>query len=196
MDKKKKPLWDALNPITWIVGFLQLLVVVFGPILRFFGMLTPPSTIGFENTQVADVDDAKKLAEEQEAAVDALTRELSPAEVVRAYAKADAAGRATTDLSALDLAEQDWLLGLSDEDLDKLCMCTVSGCARSLEQRAVLPIYPKPQPEMETAEILRTPTEGDEDEWKREFVSARFRELFHAPRIPNTNPRYAPTTVH
>lgn len=196
MTEKKKSMWSWLNPMTWFGGFFQLVAAVFGPILRWLGLLTPPSTEGFENIQRADVDDAAKLATEQEAAVDELQRQMSPAEVVRAYAKADASGRAVMDLSALDLEEQDWLLRLSDEDLDKLGMGTVSGCARSLEQRAVLPIYAKPTAETETVEILRTPTEEEIEQMKRDFVSARFRELFLNPGVANPNPKFIPATLH
>ncbi len=195
MDKRKS--WSALlSPLEWLTAAFQLLAAVFGPLLCWLGMLTPPSTEGLANIQKEDVDDAKNIAQEQEAAVDAIIREMSPAEVVRAYAKADPSGRATMDLSVLDFDQQDWLLRLSDEDLAKLAMSIPGGCARSLERKEVVPIYPKAQPEMESTEILRTPTEEDEEEWKREFVSARFRELFYAPGIPNPNAPYVPTTVH
>lgn len=196
MPEKKKSWWTYLNPLTWIEGFFQVLGAIFSPILRFFGLLAPPSTEGFENIQRADVDDAKKLAAEQEAAVDAITREMSPAEVVRAYARADAAGRASMDLSALDLESQDWLLRLSDEDLDKLSISTTYGCARSLEAKEVKPSYAKPKLETEAPEILETPSAEEIEQRKREFVSARFRGLFHAPGIPNTDPRFVPATVH
>ncbi len=196
MEKKTKSWWSMLNPLEWIAGFFQLIAAVFGPLLRWLGMLTPPSTEGFQNISKEDVDDAAELATEQEAAVDAIMREMSPAEIVRAFARADAAGRASMDLSGLDLEGQDWLLGLSDDDLSKLSMSTTNGCARSLEERKVLPIYAKPRPEMEATEIISIPSAEDEEEWKREFVSARFRELFLAPAVANPNPSYVPATVH
>lgn len=196
MEKKTKSWWSLLNPVEWFGGFFQVLAAVFGPILRWFGMLNPPSTTGFENIQREDVEDAAKLAAEQEAAVDAITREMSPAEVVRAYARADAAGRATMDLSALDLAQQDWLMRLSSQDLDMLGMSTKSACARSLEAREVRPIYPKAAPEMESAEIYVIPTEKEAEQAKWDFIAARYRELYHAPGVPNTNPRFTPATVH
>ncbi|TBD43329.1 hypothetical protein [Rhizobium ruizarguesonis] len=194
--KKKRSFWNWLNPLTWIEGLFQILAAVFAPILRFLGMLNPPSAEGCENIQRADVEDAKKLAEEQEAAVDAITRETSPAEVVRAYARADAADRAVMDLSVLGMDEQDWLLRLSDEDLDLLGMSTTTGCARSLKQRQVLPSYAKPQPELEAAEILMTPTDEEVGQAKMDFIATRFRELYLAPGVANPNPRYVPTTVH
>lgn len=182
-----------LNPLYWLNGAVSFLGWIFGSILRFFGMMPAPSTQGFENIQTADVDDAAKLAAEQEAAVHELVKQMSPAEVVRAYARADAAGRAEMDLSALRYDEQDWLLGLSDEDLDKLSMSTTNGCARSLERKEVLPIYTKAASETETPEVYEIPSEEEIEEMKREFVSARFRELFYAPGVPNTNPRFSET---
>jgi len=196
MEKRKKSMWSVLNPLEWINAAFQLLAAVFGPLLRWLGMLAPPSTEGFENLTTADVDDAAELARKQEAAVDAITREMSPAEVVRAYAKADAAGRAEMNLSVLDAAGQDWLLRLSEEDLEKLGMSTTSACARSLEARKVLPTYAKAKPETEAPEILSTPSAEEIEEMKREFVAARYRELFHAPGVPNPDPRFIPATVY
>lgn len=196
MEKKTKSWWSLLNPLEWINAALQLLAAILAPLLRWLGMLSPPSTGGFANIQKSDVDDAAKLAEEQEAVVDAIARERSPADVVRAYAKADVAGRATMDLSVLNFDQQDWLLRLSDEDLDKLSMLTTNGCARSLERKEVLPMYRKPPAEMEAPEVLQTPSAEEIEEMKREFVSARFRELFLAPGVANPNPRYVPETLH
>lgn len=196
MEKKKKSMWSLINPLEWIQAGFALLAAVFAPLLRWLGMLTPPSTDGFQNIQKEDIDDAANLAEEQEAAVDAIVKEMSPAEVVQAYANAAAAERVTMDLSALDLSQQDWLLGLSDEDLSKLGMLTRSGCARSLEARRVLPIYRKPPIEAEAPEALNTQSAEEIEEMKKEFVSARFRELFLAPGVANPNPRYVPDTLH
>lgn len=194
--EKKKSWWSLMNPLEWLNAALQLLAAVFGPILRWFGMLTPPSTEGFANIQKSDVDDAAKLAAEQEAAVDAISRKMPPADVVRAYARANAAGRAVMDLSALDLAQQDWLLKLSEEDLDMLGMSTTSACARSLEAKEVKPSYVKQKPEMETPEIYAIPSKEELEEMKRDFIGARFRELFYAPGVPNPNPRFVSATRH
>ncbi|MDH2088543.1 hypothetical protein N5K21_07385 [Rhizobium pusense] len=200
MEKKKKSWMSLLNPLEWLNAAFQLLAAVCGPLLRWLGMLTPPSTDGFENIQKSDVDDAKQLAEQQEAAVDTLVREMSPAEVVRAYASADFAGRASMDLRVLDLAQQDWLLGLSKEDLDKLGMSTTSACARSLEAMQVRPAYPKVAAETKTAEIYTIPTEEEVEEAKRQHISALYRqvqrELWLAPGVPNLNPKHTPATLH
>ncbi len=200
MEKKKKSLWSLVNPLEWLSAALQLLAAVFGPLLRWLGMLTPPSTDGFQNIQKEDVEDAAKLAAEQESTVDTLVREMSPADVVRAYARADVAGRAEMDLSALDLAQQDWLLRLSEEDLDKLGMSTAGACARSLEAMEVRPAYAKTKPETKTAEIYQIPTADDEEEWKRQQIAALYRqvqrELFHAPGVPNLHPKHIRATLH
>lgn len=196
MEKKKKSMWSLLNPLEWISAAFQLLAAVFGPLLRWLGMLTPPRTDGFKNIRKEDVEDAAKLAAEQESAVDAIAREMSPAEVVRAYSRADAAGRAGMDLQVLNDTQIDWLLRLSEEDLSMLGMSTTGACARSLEAGKVLPSYAKTRPEAEAPEILKTPSAEEIEEMNREFVAARFRELFYAPGVPNTDPRYAPATVH
>lgn len=200
MEKKKKSMWSLLNPLEWLSAAFALLAAVFGSLLRWMGMLTPPSTDGFQNLTKEDVDDAAKLAAEQEAAVDTLSREMSPAEVVRAYAQSDVAGRAVMDLSALDFEQQDWLMRLSDEDLSKLAMSTTGGCARSLEAKQVKPSYPKSVAEMETVEILRASTEEDVEEAKRQQIAALFRqvqrELWLAPGVPNLKPQHTPATLH
>ncbi|MGE7368397.1 hypothetical protein ACQKKX_04910 [Neorhizobium sp. NPDC001467] len=190
MEPKKKSLWSLLNPSTWIAA-------IFEPLLRFFGLLSPPSTEGFENLTKADVEEAAEDAKRTEEAIDAILRDMSPAEVVKAYASASPEDRALMDLSALDDEGQQWLQSLSEDDLTLLSMSTAAGCARSLEARAMKPIYPKPAAETEEAEILRIPTVEDVEEEKRAFVAARYRELFLAPGVANTNPRYIPgSTIH
>lgn len=66
MEKKKKSMWALLNPLEWIQAAFALLTAVFAPLLRWLGMLTPPSTDGFQNIQKADVEEEAKLAAEQE----------------------------------------------------------------------------------------------------------------------------------
>lgn len=191
-----KQIWSWLNPLSWLNGIFSFLGWIFGPLLRALGYFPHPDTEGFENLSRENVDEAAKLAAEKEAAVDALQRQMSPAEVIWAYAKADAAGRAAMDLSTLRIEEQDWLLRLSDEDLAKLSMSTMSGCARSLEERRVLPIYAKRSAEKETPEIIAIPSEDDIEKMKRDIISARFRELHLAPGIANPYPKFLPTALH
>lgn len=197
MTEKKKSMWSWLNPMTWIDGFFRLLGAIFGPVLRLFGLMPPPDTESFDDLSSDDVADAAKLAAEEQAAVEELQKELSPAEIVRAYARANAADRVRMDLSSLGFDQQHWLLNLSDDDLALLGMSTTSGCARSLERKEVLPIYAK-QPETEPLEILAIPSVEDIARMKRDFITARFNELFFAPGVPNPNPKVSPTptTLH
>nr|CAD6613008.1 hypothetical protein RKHAN_02539 [Rhizobium sp. Khangiran2] len=195
--EKKKSAWWWMNPMRWLDAAFDALAWLFGPILRFLGMMPPPRTDGFENLSKRDVDDAAKDATEAERAIAMILADRSPAEVVKAYAVADPATRETMDLSVLDPTAQDWLLKLTDDELTLLSMSTIRGCARSLESRSMKPIFTKPTPETATAEILRIPSVEDEEAAKREFVAASFRELFHAPGVANANPRYVPvSTVH
>ncbi len=195
-EKPKKSLWNLLNPVTWLDAALGLLVAIFAPILRLFGRIPPPDTEGFENIQTSDVDDAARLAKQQQAAADAIARAMSPAEVVRLYARADAAGRATMDLSALGMAEQDWLLRLGDDDLVKLGMSTTAACARSLKARSVKPAYARPKPEVEAPEILKIPSAEETEEAKRQVLAARFRELLLVPGAANTDTYRTAGTLH
>lgn len=101
METKKKTPWSLLNPLECLNAAFGVFAALFAPLLRWLGMLTPLRTDGFEKIQKTDVEDGKKLAEEQETAVDTITREMSPAEVVRAYARADAVRRAAASANVL-----------------------------------------------------------------------------------------------
>lgn len=195
-EKPKKSLRSLLNPLTWLDAVVGLLVTLLGPILRLFGRMPLPDTGGFENIQTSDVDEAERLAKQQQAVVDAMARAMSPAEIVRAYARAETAGRAVMDLSGLDMAEQDWLLQLSDDDLVKLSMSTTAACARSLNARSVKPAYARPKPEVEPPGILKIPSAEETEEAKRQVVAARFRELVLTPGTSNTNAYRAADTLH
>lgn len=190
---EKKSLWNFLNP-------LALLDAIFGSLLRWLGLMPHPRTDGFENITKSDVEDAAKAARETEEAIDAIVKDMSPAEVVRAYARADINTRMTMDLSVIDLEGQDWLLSLSDEDLDLLGMSTTAACARSLEARAVQPAYARTKPEPEASEILTIPSAEDEEEWKRQQIAERFRqvqrELWLSPGVPDLKPKHAAFTAH
>lgn len=186
-----------LNPLIWLNGVFSFLGWLFGPILRAFGYFPHPDTEGCENIQRADVDDEARLAAEKEAAIGELQKAMSPAEIVHAYARATEEDRQGMDLSALGEWEQNWLLNLSDVDLILLGGSGVGACARSLEHGVVLPNFAKiREPETQVVEILTIPTPEDEEQAKRDFVSARFQELFYAPGIPNLNPRFARETLH
>lgn len=197
--EKKKSLWNLVNPFEWLNAAFGLLAWVFGPILRFFGMMPHPPTNGFENIQKADVDEAAADATSTEEAIDAIMREMSPAEVVHAYANASPDNRGAMDLSVIDVDGQNWLLNLSDDDLTLLAMSTIGGCARSLDSRSVKPTYPRPSVEPEAAETLKIPTAVDIEEQNRQLIAERFRSELKAlsPRPGNPNPKYTPMpTLH
>ncbi len=197
--EKKKSAWNLLNPLAWFEAAFGLLAWVFGPILRFLGLMPHPPTTGFENLQKADVDEAAADATNAQEANDAIFREMSPAEVVKAYASATPEDRAAMDLSVIDELGQDWLLNLSDDDLNLLSMSTVGGCARSLESRAVSPTYRRPVENEKEAEILTIPIPEDVDEVKRQLIAERFRAELRAlsPSPGNFNPKYTPMpTLH
>lgn len=201
MNEKKKSWWKLLNPLEWINAVMQLLAWVLGPIMRFLGMVPPPRTDGFENIQKSDVEREERIARDAEAAVDAIVRQMSPAEVVSAFAKASPEDRAEIDLSALDADGVDWLLGLSEDDLTLLGMSTTAGCARSLEAREVRPKYSRPAEEAKTPETLAIPSVVDEDEWKRQQIAAHYRqvqrELGLSTGIPTFEPKHVPRpTLH
>ncbi|ASP98479.1 hypothetical protein CN065_13885 [Sinorhizobium meliloti] len=193
MEPKKKSLWSLLNPLTWLSA-------IFGPLLRLLGLMPPPNTEGFQNIDKTDVEDAERAARETEKAIDAIMKDMSPAAIVKAYASASQEERAEMDLSALDAKGVDWLLSLSDDDLTLLSMSTTAGCARSLETRAMKPIYARPQPETATAEILAIATASDIEDKKRMLVAERFRqvqrELWLSPGVPNPKPQHAAFTLH
>ncbi|MCV3768892.1 hypothetical protein [Rhizobium sp. TRM95796] len=187
MVQPKKFAWDLFSPATWLEAAMGLLVAIFGTILRVFGHMPPPRTEGFKNTQISDVEYAERSAKQRQAAIDAAASTMSPAEVVRLYARADATGRATMDLSILNVAQQDWLLQLSDDDLVKLGMSSIRACARSLEAKSVKPAYTRPRPDAVPPAILKIPTCQETDETKRQVVATRFRELLLAPGAANAN---------
>lgn len=193
MNEKKKSPWVLLNPFMWVAA-------LFEPLLRFLGLMPHPNTEGFQNLTKADIEEAAEDARRTEEAIDALVRDMSPADVVKAYAAASPEDRALMDLSALDEEGQQWLQSLSADDLTLLSMSTTGGCARSLEARAVKPIYPRPAAKMEEAEVLSIPSAENDDDWKRRHVAERFRqvqrELWLSPGVPNPKPQHAAVTLH
>lgn len=194
MKPRKRSLVELLNPFSWLAA-------IFEPLLRWLGLLPPPSTSDFENIQPADVDEAAAAAERSEEALDAIVADTSPAEVVKAYAAASPSARSEMDLSSLEYDVQDWLLGLSDDELTRLAMSTTAGCARSLRAKAVRPIYQSPPADVEEAHILQFPTAADLEKEKRKTIAKRFqqvrRELWLAQGASDRDPHHVPRpTLH
>ncbi|MBY5475728.1 hypothetical protein HFO84_00080 [Rhizobium leguminosarum] len=188
------PWW---NPLGWVDMILQVIGAVFRTILEFFGMLTPPPTDQHENIQLADVDDEKKTAEEQQAAIDHFDREMTPAQLVHAYCKATEDERRLMNLEKLSVEQQDWLMRLSDRDLVLLGASGEAACGRSVESMQLMVTKSKLRvSETEAAPmVLPIPKEMPmTEEQKQQFVEERIDELFPGLRLPNMNPKCRPAS--
>ncbi len=177
----------ALNPMWYLNGITSFLYDVFEPILRWLGLMKSEPPIPHDDTQVDDVLAAAQEAAAHAEALEELVKEMAPAEVVRAYAKAAAEDRPGMDLSALTEQQQDWLLSRGDVDLIYLANETDGGLARSLEALQVFRWKHRRQ-QPEPAPILSATVMSDND--KAEFIAARYRELRLLDGSPNPKPQY------
>lgn len=200
MNKDKTfPWW---NPLGWVDMILQAIGAILHSILAFFGMLSPPSTDGHQNIQIADVEVEKKTAEEQQAAVDHLHREMTPAQLVHAYCSATEGDRRLMNLEKLSMEQQDWLMRQSDRDLVLLGASGEAACGRSVEALKLMVSKSKLRtPEIETTPVvLPIPSNMSmTEEQKREAVEDRIDELFPGLRMPHMNPKCRPacsTALH
>ncbi len=206
MFKDKFQWW---NPFSWLEAVMQTIGGILHRIFAFFGMMSPPSTGGHENVQVADVEDAEKVAREAQEAIDVIVADMSPAQVVHAYCTASEDARKAIDLTKLSVKQQDWLLRLSDADLAMLGRSGEAACGRSVEARKLILNRQRLRPaETDAApQVLEIPgaepiaddmTEDEKRERLREFFADRHSELFLAAGIPNLDPKFTPrgATVH
>lgn len=193
MNKDNKFLW--WNPFHWIELVLQVVGAIFRQILEFFGMLAPPQTDQHQNIQLADVEDEKKTAEEQQAAIDHLHREMTPAQLVLAYCRATEDDRRMMNLEKLSVEQQDWLMRLSDRELVLLGASGEPACGRSVEAMKIMVSRSKLKaPELETERMVM-PIPKDRpmtEEQKQQFVEDRFDELFPGLRKAQANPKCRP----
>ncbi|UWU23021.1 hypothetical protein N2601_08765 [Rhizobium sp. CB3060] len=187
--RKEMDMLKFFNPLWWLEGLTSILHEFFGPILRALGLMKSPPPIPHDNAQIEDVRDAARLAEQQQAAVEALQAKMSAAEVVRAYARATEDTRKAMDLVALSEEQQDWLLRLSDVDLIFLGNESVAGCERSLNALQVFRFKARRQAqEPERSPILSTSCMTEEE--KRAFIKARYAELYLPDGSANPEPKY------
>ncbi|KQZ55145.1 hypothetical protein ASD54_07665 [Rhizobium sp. Root149] len=206
MFKDKFQWW---NPFSWLEAVMQTIGGILHRIFAFFGMMSPPSTGGHENVQVADVDDAEKVAREAQEAIDAIVADMSLAQVVHAYCTASEDARKAIDLTKLSVDQQDWLLRLSDADLAMLGRSGEAACGRSVEVcKLMLNRQRLRSDEIEAApQVLSIPgaeptvdemTQDEKREHLREFFADRHGELFLASGISNLDPKFTPggATVH
>ncbi len=177
----------VLNPVWYLNGFTALLYDVFGPLLRWLGLMKSEPPIPHDNTSVDDVAVAAQEAAARQEVLEDLGKQITAVELVRAYAKADAEDRPGMDLSALTVQQQDWLLSRSDVDLVFLANETETGLERSLEALQVFRWKPR-RPAAEPAPVLSTAPMTDQE--KADFISARYRELRLLDGSPNPKPQY------
>lgn len=194
---KKDTTFPWWNPLGWVDMILQVIGAVFRTILEFFGMLTPPPTDQHENIQLADVDDEKKTAEEQQAAIDHLDREMTPAQIIHAYCRATEDERRLMNLEKLSVKQQDWLMRLSDAQLVMLGESGEGACGRSVEALKLMVSRSKLRPPEIEAAPLALPIPKDipmTEEQRQQFVEERFDELFPGFRAAHMNPKCRPTS--
>lgn len=197
------------NPFSWLEAFMQTIGGILHRIFAFLGMMSPPSTGGHENVQVADVEDAEKVAREAQEAIDEILADMTPAQIVHAYCTASEDARKAIDLTKLSVDQQDWLLRLSDADLVMLGKSGEAACGRSVEARKLMFNRQKLRPaETEAAaRVLKIPgaepiveemSEDEKREYLRDFFADRHAELFLPSGAPNTDPKFTPrsATVH
>ncbi|AUX76221.1 hypothetical protein [Sinorhizobium fredii] len=183
------------NPLGWAGLILQMLGAMFRSILEVFGMVSPPPTGGHENIQVADVETEKKIAREQQVAIDHLRSEMTPAQIVHAYCRATEDERRLVNLSSLSVEQQDWLLRLSDAELVMLGESGEGACSRSIEALKLMVSRSKLRaPEIETPPlVLPIPKNMPMTrEQKQQFVEDRFDELFPGIRMARMDPKCRP----
>jgi hypothetical protein len=188
--------WGWLNPLCWFQQIYAFVAALVTDILKLFGRMPPPATDGFENIQANDVEDAAAGAVEKEASVDASLQQLTPPDIVHAYALATEEQRATMDLGKLSPLEQDWLLALDETDLILLGQSGVGACARSLRSRAVFPSVRRLRGEdndLRHEECDQCPDDADRDAGKRTYISARFHELMSTPS--GSDPHHQPISL-
>lgn len=156
----KKNWW---NPLTWLAGVWEVFTSVFGGILRFFGFEMPQPGMQHENLTTEDVDDAYRDASAAENVHDLAPEIDQRARGFLRYIESSPAERAAFDLSVFDERLQDFILGLSEDDVEELRR---RGPVGQL-QAALIGRIP-PGLEMQMAPEVRP------EPWKAELVRERF----------------------
>lgn len=193
----EKSKWTWVNPLAWIEAIATTLLSILGALLRLFGAMPPPSVEGFQNIQSGDVAVAAEHAIANETKSDEVVHRMTPAEIVHAFARASDDERATLDLGNLTPADQDWLFALSDADLLLLGQSGIPACRRSLQRHCVVPSFERlRRPEPSAPRVAEIPDEHGDDEWKKRYVTARYRELLSSPRKPEPHLQSGPVSFH
>lgn len=112
----KKNWW---NPLTWLGTIWEVFSAVVGGFLRLFGLRLTPR-MQHENLQVEDVDRAYNDAAAAENIADFAPEIDQRARGFLRYIESSPAERAAFDLSVFDECLQDFILGLSEDDIEEL----------------------------------------------------------------------------
>ncbi|TBA24703.1 hypothetical protein [Rhizobium ruizarguesonis] len=148
------------NPFWWLGEIGRAIFGVVAGILRFFGMDIPQPRPQHEDIQPEDIDRAYNDA----AAAESI-RDFSPEIDQRArgflrYIESSPAERATFDLSAFDQPLQDFILGLTEDDVEELRRrgpvgqlqaALIGRIPAGLEMKAAPEVIPEPS----KAELVR-----------------------------------------
>ncbi|MGN8152549.1 hypothetical protein ACTJK5_09770 [Agrobacterium sp. 22094] len=113
----KKNWW---NPLTWLAGIWGVFSSIVGGFLRLFGLRPPTPRMQHENLQVEDVDRAYNDAAAAENIDDFAPEIDQRAHGFLRYIESSPAERAAFDLSVFDERLQDFILGLSEDDIEEL----------------------------------------------------------------------------
>ncbi|NKQ73465.1 hypothetical protein C3Y89_24535 [Rhizobium sp. UPM1132] len=158
MDSTKK--W--WHPLTWLGATWDALASVIGGILRLFGIEMPTTPMPrHENLSVEDVDQAYDDASVAEQIADFSPEVDQRAHGFLRYIESTPSERAAFDLSAFDESLQDFILGLSEDDVEELRRrgpvgqlqaALIGRIPYGLQMRTAPEAYPEPS---KAAELVR-----------------------------------------
>ena len=135
------------NPVSWmqyaLEGVWSILSGIWTAILGIFGIHPTAPGGAHEDIKLGDVDDAAAAEADKQALADLMTAEMTPVDVVLAYASAGLMDRPTVDLGKLTPQQQDWLVSLSEGDLALLSASGHPSCEMSLKALKAIPYLTK-----------------------------------------------------
>lgn len=108
------------NPLTWLASVWEVFTSVFVGILRFFGFEPPQPPMQHDDIQAEDVDQAYNNASAAEQIADFSPEIDQRASGFLRYIESSPTERAAFDLSVFDMELQDFILGLSEDDIEEL----------------------------------------------------------------------------
>lgn len=182
-----KDAWKKwLNPFHWMGAIWNTLASVLGGILRFFGILVPQPMMQHENLSAEDVDDAYRDASAAETIHDFSPEIDQRARGFLRYIESSPAERAAFDLSLFDEPLQDFILGLSEDDIQELRRrgpvgqlqaALIGRIPPGLEMQAAPESIPEPSKAEQVRErflrAVRGPLEDDADVYSLDYAPGR-----------------------